>query len=212
MKYKHIFWDWNGTLLNDAETAYLCVNKMLSSRALPHITFEQYRDYVDVPISLFYERVMDLSKETMEGLSLEYNALWHEALPAEPLADNITGLLEKLNRIGVKQYIFSSSQNKYIEPHLKKYGISKYFSAVLGAEDCNVGSKVQRTYDFIIKSNISPKESVFIGDMYHDSEVAAAVGSDCILLSCGHQCSEALNKAECAVVSNINELSKHLGV
>ncbi|MBR5278402.1 MAG: HAD family hydrolase [Clostridia bacterium] len=212
MKYKHIFWDWNGTLLNDAETAYICVNKMLDFRNLPRITFEQYRDYVDVPISLFYERVMDISKETMEGLSIEYNKLWHENLPKEPLAENVAALLEKLRRMGAKQYIFSSSQNKYIEPLLKKYGISEYFDAVLGADDCKVGSKVQRTHNFIIESNISPKKSVFIGDMYHDSEVASAVNSDCILLSCGHQCREALNKAECAVVSNINELSELLGV
>lgn len=207
MQYKHIFWDWNGTLLDDAYAAYLAVNAMLKSRQLPLITFEQYREYIDVPIIRFYEQVMDMSKENMEALSVEFNTLWAEFLPLNPLFSGVKELLKVLCRKGIQQYIFSSSHNDIIMPNLEKYGISDYFTAVLGASDCYVGSKAERTRNFIVSQGISPDESLFIGDMAHDNEVAEYIGADCILISQGHQCESALLATGRKVLSSVEQIS-----
>ena len=45
MKYEYVFWDWNGTLFDDAEASWLAVNDMLTARKLPPITFLQYKEY-----------------------------------------------------------------------------------------------------------------------------------------------------------------------
>ena len=42
MKYKHIFWDWNGTLLNDAHVSFEAVNLMLDKRGLPRIKKQDF--------------------------------------------------------------------------------------------------------------------------------------------------------------------------
>ena len=210
MKYCHVFWDWNGTIFNDALTAHVAVNIMLKKRDLPLISFEQYKDYVDVPIARFYERVMDMSKETLEGLSVEFNALWKENLPENPFSDGVIDVLKYLNQNGIKQYIFSSSQNKYIVPYLEYYGIDNYFTAILGATDCQVGSKVERTRMYLTENSISPSDALFIGDMAHDSDVATAIGADCILLSSGHQCESALKKTGRPIISSINELIQNI--
>ena len=107
MKYTHIFWDWNGTLLDDAKASWLAVNDMLTNRKLPLITFENYRDYIDIPIIRFYERVMDVSKETMEGLSVEFNRLYRHHLDRHHLGNpslnyGIVDVLEKFNELGWK--------------------------------------------------------------------------------------------------------------
>ncbi len=206
MRYDCIFWDWNGTLLDDARAAWLAVNDMLVARKLPLITFEQYREYIDVPIVRFYERVMDMSKENMHSLSVEFDALWAKHLPDEAVSNTTKDLLLKLSQKGIKQYIFSSSRNDIIKPYLQKFEIENYFTEVIGATDRNVGSKAERTRDYIASNGINLEKTVFIGDMVHDFDVASFVGAKAILVSSGHQSKTALVKTGAAVISSLSQL------
>lgn len=208
MRYDCIFWDWNGTLLDDARAAWLAVNDMLTSRKLPLITFEQYREYIDVPIVRFYERVMDMSKENMHSLSVEFDALWAKHLPADGVSETTKTLLSDLNKKGIKQYIFSSSRNDIIEPYLRKFGIDSYFECVIGATDRNVGSKAERTRDFIVSNGINLEKTVFIGDLVHDFDVATFVGAESLLVSSGHQSESALLKTGAPVVSSLSQINE----
>ncbi len=206
MKYDSIFWDWNGTLLDDARAAWLAVNDMLTARKLPLITFEQYREYIDVPIIRFYERVMDMTKEDMHSLSVEFDSLWAKHLPGFAVSETAKDLLLRLSQKGIKQYIFSSSRNDIIKPYLLKFGIENYFESVLGATDRFVGSKAERTRDYIVSNGIDLEKTVFIGDMVHDFEVASFVGAKSILVSSGHQSESALKRTGAPVVSSLSEI------
>ena len=42
-KYENIIWDWNGTLLDDADYCVICMNKVLSKRKIPQIDINEYR-------------------------------------------------------------------------------------------------------------------------------------------------------------------------
>jgi len=210
MVYRHIFWDWNGTILDDANAACSAVNIMLEKRQLPLITFQQYKEYIDVPIVRFYEKVMDMSNENMESLSVEYDSLWRKNLRNSPLSLGATDILKKLSEAGAEQYIFSSSRNELIDPFLQSFDIDKNFKAVLGAPDRYVGSKAERTRDYIIKNNIPLNEILFVGDMLHDSEVAEFVGADCVLISSGHQSEAALKASGRRVFPSLQKLSDYL--
>ena len=206
MRYDCIFWDWNGTLLDDARAAWLAVNDMLTARGLPLITFEQYREYIDVPIVRFYERVMDMSNEDMHSLSVEFDALWAKHLPDDAVSEATVALLSDLSKRGIKQYIFSSSRNEIILPYLEKYGIECNFSAVLGATDRFVGSKAERTRDFIVSHRIELEKTVFIGDMVHDFDVASLIGARSILISSGHQAESVLLKTGAPVIHTLSDI------
>ncbi len=210
MKYKYVFWDWNGTLLDDVKAAWSAVNLMLETRKLPLISLQQYKEYIDVPIIRFYEKVMDMSKEDMDSISVEYDELWRQGLSKSPLSKGALEIINMLSTMGVQQYIFSSSRNELIEPFLKEFGICKNFNAVLGAPDRYVGSKAERTRDYIINDNIPVNEILFIGDMLHDNDVAEYVGADCVLVSCGHQSKTALKTSNRQVFSSLSELNAYL--
>ena len=212
MRFEYIFWDWNGTLLDDAHIAHSAVNAMLSARKLNKISFSQYRDYVDVPIIRFYERVMDISKESMEDIAIEFNSLCQSLTLKDPLAKNAKALLGSLNAAGVKQYIFSSSKTERILPALREYGIDKYFASVLGANDSFAGSKAERTRDFIQSNSINPKKCLFIGDLVHDCETASLCGGECVLLSYGHQSKTKLLETGKRVFDSLLQLSEFLNI
>ena len=62
---KTVIWDWNGTLADDGYASLLVVNDILAKRNMPPITMDQYYQYIDTPISRFYEHLFDLNKVPM---------------------------------------------------------------------------------------------------------------------------------------------------
>ena len=45
MKYTHIIWDWNGTLLDDVGASLASVNDMLEARGEPPMDIDRYKEF-----------------------------------------------------------------------------------------------------------------------------------------------------------------------
>ena len=54
MKIKHIVWDWNGTLLNDAIASAKAVDDVLKKRNLGEVPLEVYRQKIMFPVVNVY--------------------------------------------------------------------------------------------------------------------------------------------------------------
>ena len=54
--YKHIIWDWNGTLINDAWLFVDVMNNILQKRDMHIITIKKYRDIFGFPIKNYYKK------------------------------------------------------------------------------------------------------------------------------------------------------------
>ena len=53
MKYDHIIWDWNGTLVNDAFLCVQIVNQILSERDLSTVDIRFYRENFCFPVNQY---------------------------------------------------------------------------------------------------------------------------------------------------------------
>jgi len=72
-KYRHVIWDWNGTLLDDARLCVEIVNEMLCARGKQAITHGRYMEELVFPVKHFYERIgFDFSVEPFESLARDY--------------------------------------------------------------------------------------------------------------------------------------------
>lgn len=205
MKYTHVIWDWNGTLLNDIGASLASVNDMLALRGREPIDIDYYRECIGVPIIKFYEKVFDMEKEDYSLIIKQYNEGYLRHLNACGLTDGAVELIEYFAKNGVKQAIVSSSNNEQLHENVKKYGVFDYFEAVLGAEDFYAGSKIERAENYLRKSGNADKILV-IGDLEHDAEMAAELGADCVLLTSGHENRERLYSANAQVISCLNEV------
>ncbi len=64
MKYKHIVWDWNGTLLDDRWLCIEAINFVLKSREMKLVSNKEYRDLFCFPVIDYYEKLgFDFTKE-----------------------------------------------------------------------------------------------------------------------------------------------------
>ena len=64
MRYKHIVWDWNGTLLDDLWLCIESINFVLESRGMSEVDKESYKSRFTFPVIKYYEHLgLDFSKE-----------------------------------------------------------------------------------------------------------------------------------------------------
>lgn len=187
MKYKTIFWDWNGTLIDDVDLAMAASNSILSKRNKIKITKEQYYEYIDIPIMRFYERIIDFSEISFEEIMVEFNAYYTQNLSSYPLMQGAKEVLSELAGNGMTQIVLSSSSNEMLLPFMEKFGVRQYFAHVLGASDNYCNGKTERALKFIRENQMKADDCVLIGDMIHDFDTASAIGCDCILIPNGHQ-------------------------
>lgn len=165
-----VIWDWNGTLADDADASLLAVNDILAKRDMPPITMAQYYEYIDTPISRFYEHLFDLNEVPMSVISVEFAEGY--ARHFQGLHPGARELLQKLKDAGVDQIILSSNHLESTETQLRRFGIRDYFSQVLGAADRLASGKVQRGLDWLAEQTVGPEDMVLIGDTLHDYDTA----------------------------------------
>lgn len=203
LKYKYVIWDWNGTLLDDVSASLASVNDMLKERNMAPIDINEYKEYIDVPIIGFYEKVFDLENEDYDEILKQYNSGYLYHLKDCNIAEGAKKLLENFKNEGTLQIIVSSSNNNQLKMNVEKYGLTEYFDAILGSENYLAESKIQRAIDYI--NNHGEGKALVIGDLVHDYEMALELGADCILTRKGHEKPERLDNCKCRVVENLSE-------
>ena len=142
-QYRHIIWDWNGTLINDARLCLEIVNELLSKRGKRPITFQEYQSQFDFPVEDFYTRVgFDLSAEPFDSLASEYVGKYNERRFECNLQDHALNVLKSFHSRGFKQSLLSA----YHKPRLKEavdfFEIRPFFTEIIGLGNHHAMGKV----------------------------------------------------------------------
>ncbi len=207
MRYRHIVWDWNGTLFDDAWLCVEILNGMLTRRNLPRVTAERYAEIFDFPIKTYYEKAgFDFEREPFEKLSDEFIEEYERRKLECPLQEGAVEILSENAGKGISQSIISASKQDSLEELMKWYNIGHLFVAVHGLDNHYAFGKVDIGLKWIAELKLPPGEILMIGDKIHDYEVAEAMGVDCILITSGHQDKLRLEACGARVVDSLAEL------
>lgn len=210
MKYKNILWDWNGTILNDTPVAFEATNILLKKYRYPTITLEYYRDNVDTPIVNFYSKIFDLKKHSMEMLDNEWCVLYNELSYKIGLHNGVENILDIFKNQNCKQVVLSAFRTDAILKYADKFGVEHYFENILGTDNIVMESKTLRGKKYMQENSFAPENTLYIGDTVHDYETAAALGTDCVLLSCGQQSPKLLHQCGATVCDSFEKLKNNL--
>ena len=211
MRYTHIIWDFNGTILDDVSIGIEAINSLLSKRNLPTIdSVERYRELFCFPIKEYYLKCgFDFSVDDYEQVLApewvdEYNRLEQKAHICKGVAE----ALEKLHNFGYRQSIVSASSSNMLSSQIGRLGIGKYFSYIVGCDNFYAYGKCDICTQFV---NSHPDESfLLVGDSTHDYEVASAAGIDCVLICQGHMDRYQLENCSCKIFDDASELMKYI--
>jgi|TARA_B100001250_G_scaffold112405_1_gene95028 phosphoglycolate phosphatase len=211
MKYKHIIWDWNGTLLDDTWLCVEGINKSLEKRSLQTITKEIYRKVFSFPVEDYYERLgFDFNKEPFEVAGDEFVAYYAKCFHKVKLHKQVSSALGALEIAGFSQSILSAGKQEYLDQWVKVHGLSEYFMIIRGIDNQYARGKIELGISFIKELPYEKDEIVMVGDTVHDSDVADAMGIDCLLIDHGHMGNKKLKTTGRKVFSNIEHVRDHL--
>lgn len=200
----HIFWDWNGTLLDDAHTCLTTMNEMLKRRGMPELNIELYKEVFGFPVVEYYQKVgFDFSRESFESLSVEFIDAYNEALGSAPLAEGVQEILHLFRNAGKRNLIISAMKHDMLIRSVNSHGIDKYFDDILGIDNIYAASKSVMALEYVRQSKISAGDILFIGDTTHDYEVAQDLGCRCILIADGHQSEQRLRSTGAEVIPTL---------
>ena len=208
MKYTHILWDFNGTLINDVETGIISLNTLLSRRNMPTIdTVEQYHSVFTFPITKYYENVgFDFSIEPYDKLAIEWVKENEINIRKARLCDGAKEALEFFKSKNIPQIVISATEVNYLRGHIEHLGITDYFEEILGLDNIHAESKVRLGIDWLKRH--PGAVPLMIGDTVHDAEVAKSIGCDCVLCASGHQSFETISKVGVPTFAHLTELIK----
>lgn len=205
--YKHLFFDFNGTLINDLDLCLELLNLFLKEQGKKELSKDEYKMVFKFPIKQYYiDSGIDFNIESYESLSIRFIKAYQPRSMECGLFEGTKETLEKLKKLGYELYVLSASEKNNLLEQTNHYDITKYFNAVLGIDNIHAASKVDIAKEYMKKNNINPKEALFIGDTLHDFEVSKAMGVDCALVSCGHQAKSILEKANVRIISSIKDI------
>lgn len=206
MNYTHIFWDFNGTILDDVQTGIDCANVLLKNRGLDIIPDKDfYREVFGFPIIDYYTRLgFDFEKEDYHDLAVEWVALYMQKVRSAKMNPCVKETLEKIKKLGIPQYVLSATELGMLKTQLNQLEISDYFEEVTGLDNIHAGSKTELGKS--LAERIRPERALVIGDTVHDYETAKTMNAHCILFSGGHAKREKLEKCGCPVIDNFCEL------
>ena len=207
MKYKHIIWDWNGTLWDDT---WLCTeinNHMLRRRNLPEITIGFYQDRLCFPVSDYYCQLgFDYQKDPYNKLAEEFIAEYEARRFECALRDGARELIATLQERGIPQAVLSAYQHDTLMQAVNYFQLQEFFEDVIGLNDIYAAGKVENGKTYISGLEIDPSEVLFIGDTIHDFEVAEAMGVNCVLVANGHNSRPRLEACGVPVFGSLAEV------
>ena len=206
--YKHIIWDWNGTLLDDFEAGVATLNAMLARRNMPALDAAGYRAVFGFPVRDCYRQLgFDVSDASWEQITEEFHDGYAQSGHLIRLRPEAEPVLRALAGLGLEFSILSASEQSLLDRMLAQSGLTRYFKNVQGLDNLHGGSKLDLAHALLPRIDVPPQQILLVGDTTHDHEVARAVGCACVLLVGGHQDESRLRACGCPVIAGLQDVA-----
>ena len=208
---KHIIWDFNGTLLSDAQLGVDCDNHVFDALGLPRITIEDYRRHMTMPVRDFYTALgVDLNVNKYETISRIWLDRFNRHAVSVGLVPGALELTKRMKEAGFTQSILSASYEKSLLEQCEALGLCVYMDDIGGLGDESAQKKTDIGRKQLEKLGLRGEDCVLVGDMVADSELADALGTACVLVPWGHNSAERLKRTGRTVARDMDELERTL--
>lgn len=204
---KHIVFDWNGTLIDDAWIFVDILNSLLKKRNLNQIDLNKYQEMFCFPLTDFYQNLgFDVSPDAFNILKEDFVFEYNKRQFAAHLFPDAVDTINKIKSHNVKLSILSASNQKILSSLMNFYSINHFFTHILGVDNYEAVGKEKLGFKLLKLLGKSRSDIVIVGDTDLDYRVSQKLGIDCILISRGHQSHQRLSVLDCPVIYSLTDL------
>ncbi len=186
--YKHIIWDFNGTILDDTELSFSVLSCQLKKYNLQKITKKEYREQFSFPIYNYYQKLgFNYKKTSFNQVSNDFIKDYMKRLDEANLFPDIKTILATNYKQGRKQSILSAARYDHLIKYLNKLNINQFFNHIYGLSNYYAKGKFKIGKQLMQKLNLNTNNILLIGDTDHDLAVGDYLGINVLLIADGHQ-------------------------
>lgn len=200
MKYTHVMFDLDGTLLNTLEDLADSGNAALEELGLPVHPVECYRYFVGNGVHELMKRLLppeevnniELGKILLSKYTAQYNNRWHNK--TQPY-DGMVKALHELKAAGASLSVFSNKPDDFTKSCIYHFFGESLFSAVRGGRDDTPRKPApDGAFAILDQLGIKPEAVLYVGDTATDMQTAHAAGFFAIGVTWGFRTREELEE------------------
>lgn len=186
MKYQHVMFDLDGTLMNTSEGILKSVKHTIKSLSLPDVSNETLKKFIGPPIEKSFEEYIGLTKKDAAEAAAVFRRVYPDLYLYEAsFYDGIENLLLSLKKSGIKISVATYKRGSYTSKLLKQFNVYETFDYVVGSDDEGKLTKTDIINKCVDLSGISKNQTVMIGDTKHDAISSRETGIDFIAVTYG---------------------------
>lgn len=191
-KYKYIFWDLDGTIINSYEGVSKSIRYALEPYGIRIEGEENLRKFIGPPLRDSFPRLAGLPEEYVEEAVARYRERYIPIGVYEcELFPYVRETVETFKAAGKIQVLSSSKPEAQCKQVLEKFQLTELLDEIVGAsQDGKIDTKIQvlnEAFRRLQKADpgFSREEVVLLGDTRFDADGAREAGIDCIGVSYG---------------------------
>jgi len=163
---KNIILDWSGTVVDDLDAVIKATNSVLKDFGRPTVTKDEYRREFALPFTAFYERF--LPGVPLTQIASVYHRFFAHYRDEIDLMPGVAEFCAFSRTTGRRLFVLSTIEEGHFEYQAARHGIRAFFTrAYVGVMD-----KAKVILSLLAENDLSPAETLFVGDMVHDMEAA----------------------------------------
>jgi phosphoglycolate phosphatase len=213
-KYRYIFWDLDGTIVNSFEGVTNCVQYALGHFGITVEGEANLRRFIGPPLRQSFPEYCGLSAEQTEEAVRLYRERYIPIGVYEcELFPRVREALAAFRMAGLFQVLTSSKPEAQCKQVLEKFHLVEQLDEIVGASpDGRIDTKLEVLNEAFRRleardASFSRDQVVLIGDTRYDAQGAAQAGIDCIGVSYGFGTpEELLESGALAVYSDLCSL------
>lgn len=196
---RNIIFDWSGTLVDDLPAVWEATNYVFKQAGLAEITLETFRSEFCLPFKRFYDK--HVPHISLEQLEQWFHSRFKECQASVVPLPHARQFLEFCRSNGLRTFVLSSVHPAHYEVQAEATG----FRRLIDEPYIGVWDKREKIHLILQQHQLSPDETLFIGDMQHDIETAQHGGVHSCAVLTGYNSLEQLRAA------SPNVIVEHLG-
>lgn len=205
---RHVIWDWNGTLLDDAWLCVEVMNALLAEHRLPAIDGARYQALFRFPVVDYYRQLgFDFERTPFEEVGTAFIAGYQARQHECRLQAGAHDVFAVVAAAGIPMSVLSASQQSRLEAQARHLGVTERFVKLVGLDHHYADGKLELGRQWLVELGHAPSDVLLIGDTDHDVHVAQALGLECLVIPSGHQSVERLEGAGATLVGSLRELA-----
>jgi phosphoglycolate phosphatase len=198
---RNVIFDWSGTLVDDLPAVWQATNYVLAQADRPELSLEQFRAEFCLPFTIFYDR--HVPHIPLPQLEEWFHSRFRQVQDSVCALPHAREFLEFCRARKLRTFLLSTVHREHFAVQSAVTGFDRY----LDKPYLNVWDKRKKIHEILEENQLTPEETLFIGDMQHDIETARHGGIHSCAVLTGYNTLEQLRAAEPdVIVEHLGEL------